>query len=825
MGLSNWAKRLWSSSQGASEAPPAAEPTAQASTDAHAQASRAMELIHAGDFAGAARALGEVLRLRGDDDAARLNLAFCLDALGRVGESMTQLRHVLGRDPNSFDAHYMLAGALERAGRPAESVDHLRRAVQLRPEFAAARIDLCRTLAASGRADEAKQAILDGLAQQPDNADFHHYRGNLEMAAGDAKAAMACYERALSLHPGYAEVLANLGLAHQALGDLDLALARFDEALALAPQIANVHLNRGLVLKLRGNVAESELALRRALEIEPDNAETLNQFGVVLQQQGKLAAAADQYRRAITLRPDLPGAYGNLGLTLFELDRVPEAIDMYRRGLAVRPLATTHDNLGIALQRVGAIDEAIEQYQMALAIDPDNLNTRCNLGAALADGRGPLPAIAAYRDILAIKPDHIVTHSNLLFNLSYDGTTTPEEYLVEARRLEEKLSREVLPRLPLGTRPRPLRVGFVSGDLRGHPVGYFLEGVIDGMDHERFELFAYSTSPTEDALTQRLKRKFSGWRLIKMLTDEQSARAIRDDRIDVLVDLAGHTGLNRLPVFAWRPAPVQVSWLGYFASTGLRCMDFILADPWCVPVGTESAFTEQVWRLPDTRLCFTPPADDAAPVVADLPALANGYVTFGCFQRMPKVNDKVMALWGRVFERMPTARLLLKSQQLARPSFVEQTLARLAEVGISANRVIAQPPSGRLDYLAAHAKVDIILDTFPYTGGTTTCEALWMGVPTLTLAGRSMLERQGVAMMSSAGLPDWVAQTPDEYVDKAVEFAMATDELARLRRRLREHVRGSPMFDTRRFVAHFQDALEGMWDSVKARQESSLSGS
>lgn len=825
MGLSNWAKRLWPSSQRESQSAPSVEASRQASTDALTLAARAMEQIQAGDFAAASRSLGEVLRTRGEDDAARLNLAFCLDVIGRVGESMTQLRHVLGRDPDSFDAHYMLAGALERAARPGEAVDHLRRAVQLRPEFVAARVDLCRTLAATGKADEARQSILQGLAQQPDTPDFHHYLGNLEVAGGNAKAAIAHYERALSLRPGYAEVLANLGLAHQALGDFDQALARFDEATARAPQMAIAHVNRGLVLKAEGRVVESELALRRALEIEPDNAETLNHFGVVLQQQGKLAAAAEQYERAIKLRPDLPGAYGNLGLTLYELDRVPEAIDMYRRGLAVRPLATTHDNLGIALQRVGAIDEAIEQYEKALAIDPDNLNTRCNLGAALADGRGPRSAIAAYRDILAIKPDHIVTHSNLLFNLSYDGTTTPDEYLVEARRLEEKLSREVLPPVLLKTRPRPLRIGFVSGDLREHPVGYFLEGVIDGMDHKRFELFAYSTSPTEDALTQRLKRKFSGWRLIKMLTDEQAARAIRDDRIDVLVDLAGHTGLNGLPVFAWRPAPVQVSWLGYFASTGLRCMDFIVADPWCVPSGAESAFTEQVWRLPDTRLCFTPPAHDAAPVVAELPALTNGHVTFGCFQRMPKVNDEVLALWGRVFERVPTARLLLKSQQLARPSFVEQTIARLAEVGISADRVTAQPPSGRLDYLAAHAKVDIILDTFPYTGGTTTCEALWMGVPTLTLAGRSMLERQGVAMMSSAGLADWVAQTPDDYVEKAAAFAMATDELAQLRRGLREHVRGSPMFDTRRFVEHFQDALEGMWNSVKTRQESSPSGS
>lgn len=775
---------------------------------------RAIALLEAGRLLEAADAFRHAVEVAPDSAANRVNLAYALQQTGAEDEAASHLQRAVALDAANFDARYMLAGALERRGDYAGAAEQLAKAVELQPGFEEARSQFCRVLAAAGDTDAAKAAIEQALERNPRNAEFHHYRGNLLLGQGDSAQAILSFAEALALRPDYAEVHGNLGLALHARAEYDAAAASFERAFAIAPELsAEMQLRLAATRKAQGRLGMAAELLQRLLDAEPDHAEALNQLGVVLQEQGLLDRAISCYWRAIGLQPDRPGAYGNLGLAFYEQGDVNEAVATYRRGLAVSPLATTHDNLGIALQRQGAVDEAIEQYRLALALDPDNLNTRCNLGAALADGQGPHAAIAAYRDILAVKPEHLVAHSNLLFNLSYDEETTAAGYLAEARRFDAKLARSSLPPPTADVTAgvdRPLRIGFVSGDLRGHPVGYFLEGIIEHLDRRRFELYAYATLPTEDALTDRIKQHFAGWRLIKGESDEAAARAIREDGIDILIDLAGHSGQNRLGVFAWRPALVQLSWLGYFASTGVAAMDYVLADPVCVPPGSERLFTERIWRLPHTRLCYTP-LGEHVPAVADLPARQRGHLTFGCFQRLPKVNDKVLALWGRVFEELPTAHLLLQSPQLARPRFVDEILQRLARVGIVRERVTVRPPAHRDAYLATYAEVDVVLDTFPYTGGTTTCEALWMGVPTLTLAGESMLARQGAALLAAAGLHEWVAVDTDDFVRKAAALTAHTTRLAQLRAGLREQVRGSPLFDTRLFARHFQAALLGMW--------------
>jgi protein O-GlcNAc transferase len=285
----------------------------------------------------------------------------------------------------------------------------------------------------------------------------------------------------------------------------------------------------------------------------------------------------------------------------------------------------------------------------------------------------------------------------------------------------------------------------------------------------------------------------------------------------VLLDLSGHTAKNRLPMFAWKPAPVQVSWLGYFASTGVAEMDYLLADATGVPHQHQSHFSETVWYLPDTRLCFTPPNTDLA--VTPLPSLSNGFVTFGCYQNLAKVTDEVLNVWGRIFAALPQARLRLVSKYLKDPSVVAQLQLRLQQCGIAASRISLHGAIPRQDYLASHAGVDMVLDTFPYPGGTTTCESLWMGVPTLTLAGDTLLSRQGASLMTAAGLPDWIATSEDDYVAKAIAFSQNVPQLATLRAGLREQVRTSPLFDAPRFAKHFEQALWEMW---QAKQERSV---
>ena len=821
MGLSAWIKGLPSLGRG--PRPLARTPLAAVVNDAPQKdaatgdidpAKLGVSLLQSGKLAAAADAFRKAVAQAPQSAANHVNLAYALQELGSGADAVVYLRQAIVLDPGSFDAHYMLGGALEGLGEHAAAAEHLRQAVVLKPEFEPARAELCRALVASGDTAEARAAIKEAIAFNPRHADFHHYLGNVCLSESHAEAAVASYLRALELQPNYAQVHGNLGIALHAQQQYDAAAASFERALEIDASLIDVHVKLAQTRKAQGRLEDAAQSLQRALDARPNDAEALNQMGTVLQEQGQLERATAYYLRAIELAPEQPGAYGNLGLALYEQGKVGEAVEAYRRGLAVRPLATTHDNLGIALIKQGAVDEAIEHYRAALALDPDNLNTRCNLGAALADVGGPRDAIAAYRHILTLKPDHLIAHSNLLFSLAYDDKSSVEDYLAEARRFDAKLTREPLePRaLPVvGGVPRPMRVGFVSGDLRGHPVGYFFEGIIDHLDRDRFELYAYSTSPTEDALTARIKPRFARWHLIKGRRAEDAANTIREDGVDVLIDLAGHSGLNALQVFAFRPAPVQVSWLGYFASTGVSAIDYVLADALCVPPGNERQFTEKVWRLPQTRLCYTPPQHEAAPAVAALPALQRGHVSFGCFQRLPKINDEVLALWGRVFAAVPTAHLVLQCPQMARPRFVEEMLRRLAEVGMAAERVSVRPPAHYAQYLSSYADVDIVLDTFPYTGGTTTCEALWMGVPTLTLAGETMLARQGVSMLGCAGLAEWVAETPADYVAKAVAFAGDIPRLAHLRSGLREQVRSSPLFDTRLFAHRLEAALVGMW--------------
>jgi predicted O-linked N-acetylglucosamine transferase (SPINDLY family) len=359
----------------------------------------------------------------------------------------------------------------------------------------------------------------------------------------------------------------------------------------------------------------------------------------------------------------------------------------------------------------------------------------------------------------------------------------------------------------------------VSGDLRAHPVGYFLEGVLAALAAEaagRLELVAYPSQVRDDPVAQRIRARCHGWHSAVGLSDERLAQRIRDDGIDILIDLSGHTRHHRLPLFAWKPAPVQATWLGYFATTGVAAIDYLIADPWTLPESEEANFTETIWRLPQTRLCFTAP--DVKLDVGPLPALRNGYLTFACCNNLTKMTDAVVALWARVLAAVPASRLFLRSPQLGNDAERRRVVARFAACGMGADRLLLEGVVPRAEYLATYQQVDIALDPFPYPGGTTTAEALWMGVPVLTLAGRSFLSRQGVGLLMNAGLPEWIATDADDYLARAVSHASDLGRLAALRNGLRPQVLASPLFDAPRFARHFEAALRAMWQRWCAQQ-------
>jgi protein O-GlcNAc transferase len=343
-------------------------------------------------------------------------------------------------------------------------------------------------------------------------------------------------------------------------------------------------------------------------------------------------------------------------------------------------------------------------------------------------------------------------------------------------------------------------------------VGYFAEGALTSLAQNasgRLELFAYPSHSCTDAVAERIKASCRGWCSLVGVSDEAAALRIREDSIDILIDLSGHTAHNRLPLFAWKPAPVQVSWLGYFATTGVEAIDYLVADPWTLPESQETNFTEKIWRLPETRLCFTVPNEDAD--ITPLPALRNGYVTFASFNHMSKLNDDVAALWARVLDAVPHSRLLLKAKQLTEASVRQRAVNLFAARGIDPARLVLEGPVSRSEYFLAYQRVDIALDPFPYPGGTTTVEALWMGVPVLTLAGDRFLSRQGIGLLMNAGLPQWIADSPKDYVARAALHANDLNALADLRTRLRGQVLRSPIFDAPRFASHLEAALREMW--------------
>lgn len=755
--------------------------------------------------------------LRPDETTPHVNLGFALMEQGLMDEARQSLDEAVRLQPANADALYMLGAIAMSRGEPERAIEQFDKALVANPDFEIVYGELCRACFRADRLDEACSVTKRGIERFPASAELHCFLGNLLVARKEFAAAVPVFEKTLSLRPDFAEALFGMGLALRGCGRLDEAAKSCRRAIVVKADSAEAHYNLGLVLKDQGQLGDATQSYQRALALNPTFASAYNELGLALKEQGKLEEGAESCRQALKLAPNHAATYCNLGLIYQEQGKLEVAIEYYLKAIALDPnFATAHNNLACALQKQGKLDAAVESYRHALTLDPGSIEIHNNLGITLLLLGSHDEAIQLFRKALSLDPECIEARGNLLFVLSYHSGHGVTEYLEEARQYGRTLSARARPYAAWKTGKddpdvRPLRIGLVSGDLRNHPVGYFLESILPHLESARITLVAYPTRSSEDDLTARIKPRFAAWHSLVGLNDEAAARRIHEDGIHILVDLAGHTADNRLPVFAWKPAPVQATWLGYFASTGVAEIDYLLADPYSVPEAHQSRFTENIWYLPDTRLCFTPPAATPTLSVAPPPASNAGYITFGCFQNLTKLNESVLAAWGRIFHDLPSARLRLQSKQLNSQALRDDILRRLDGVGISASRVAVHGQSTREDYLSAHAEVDIILDTFPYTGGTTTCEALWMGVPTLTLAGDALIERQGASMLSSAGLQDWIASDMDEYVGLALHHAMDIAGLMQLRLGLRQKVLASPLFDAPRFATNLEKALQDMW--------------
>jgi predicted O-linked N-acetylglucosamine transferase (SPINDLY family) len=573
----------------------------------------------------------------------------------------------------------------------------------------------------------------------------------------------------------------------------------------------------GNAFRAQGQTDQAIAHYERALSLHPDFAEAHNNLGLALAARGRIDQAIAHYERALSLHPDYAKAHNNLGLALAARGRIDQAIAHYERALSLNPDdALAHNNLGNALRARGQTDQAIAHYERALSLNPDDALAHHNLGSVLMlQGRIDL-AFPHYERALSLWPDNVAAYHSLLLILNYatdkDPAAVYAAHLDFARRWEAPLAEFIQPPANDLSRERRLRIGYVSCDFRQHSVGYFIEPVLAHHDHDRFEIFCYSNHLQEDEITERLKSHVDHWRRLVGLSDEQVANQIRADQIDILVDLNGHIGSNRLLVFARKPAPIQVTWLGYPNTTGLSAMDYRLTDRFADPPGmTEHLHSEKLIRLPECFSCYQPPRD--APEVSRLPAREKGYVTFGSFNNMAKITPEVIAVWVRILQSIPGSRLTLKNPALGGNAMQQTVRKTFTESGITPERLelLGHDPSPRA-HLERYRSIDIGLDPFPYNGATTTCEALWMGVPVVTLAGQTHAGRVGVSQLSNLGLTEFIGNTTEEYVAIAVRLARDLDRLSPLRAELRSRMAASPLMEAQRFTKNLERAYREMWD-------------
>jgi len=583
---------------------------------------------------------------------------------------------------------------------------------------------------------------------QPDSPEHHYSLGNALLGQGKYLEAITHYKYALSTKPHFSEAHNNLGLAYKEQGLTDKAISCYEKALECRYGNAIAHYNLGSALKDIGKFPEAKLHLDEAINLDPEYIPAYNNRGILLQEQGKSYEAIQDYQKALSINPDFVDA---------------------------------HVNLGVAQYVLGNIDGAIARYKKAISIDPSRFLVHSNLLIAM----------------------------NCMPNLS--ATDVYAEHKKYARKFELPLLRLIQPHQNNQTLERRLRIGYLSPDFRKHSVAYFIEPVFRNHDKQDYEIFCYYCNTARDSITRRLRSLVDHWINVSGGSDEMVAQQIRNDRIDILVDLAGHTANNRLPVFARKPAPLQVSWLGYLNTTGLSGMDYRLTDSSAnTPGATDAYHTEELYRLPHSQWCYQPPQN--APYITSLPMLTNGYITFASLHILAKVTPFIIDLWSKILSAVPKARLLIVASGLEQQDERDRLSARFEQNGVDTGQLEYHGYRSFEDYLELHNKIDVNLDVFPYTGGTTTCHSLWMGVPVITMVGEPVISRGGASLLSVLGLDELVASSPEEYVEIAVRLAGNSERISKLRSALRPMMTTSPLTDAQLFTRNLEHAYRTMWE-------------
>jgi len=714
------------------------------------------------------------------DQSVQIGLAH--HQVGRLTEANDAYQQALAVNPNHPDALHLLGMIAHQIGDHSLAVELIGMAISISPSSSNYYCNLGTVLQAQGKFDQAIASFRQALALDSNNAVIHYNLGHALQLQGQLQAAVASYRAAIALSPEQVEAYSNLGHTLRELGELDQAVESYRQAVLLAPAFAEMHFN----------------------------------LGTALNAQGKFDAAIDSYRQAIALSANYAQAYCNLGAALLAQKRFDEAVASYQQAIAINPdFGDAYYNLGNAFQAQDKLEEAIASYRRALELQPDLVEVYCNLGNALrAQGRLN-EAVVCYQKALGIKPDYASAYSNLLFLLSYHAETSPADYLSRAHgwelacipaEIRQAARTKNFERLPLSG--RRLKIGYVSGDFRKHAVSYFIEQIFAQHDRARIELFAYSNNRYRDAVTERLNKLADHWIPIAAMSDAEVCARMEADQLDVLIDLSAHSAHNRLGVFARRAAPVQATYL-YFGSTGLTEMDYWIGDEVLTPPELDNHFSEQVWRLPRTWLSYQTIAEAPRP---NWQPAKDGAICLGSFNNLGKITPHTLQLWAEILHVLPEAHLLLKNKDLADEGNRKRILVELGAHGIAANRVDLQPATDWADYMAQHDRLDIALDPVGgHGGGTSTCDALWMGVPVIHLLGEHVGARFAASLLSAIGHSEWIAHSEAEYIEKVINLARDIELRKQLRCSQRDKMARSQLCDARGLAQALESAYANMF--------------
>jgi protein O-GlcNAc transferase len=784
------------------------------------------------------------------DINGKLREATLLHKSGRFAEAEDVYKEILVFVPDHADILNLLGLAVFQKGEYSPAEGFIKKAIRINPSNPLYFINLGNALHGLNKENEAANAYLQALAIHPDHAEALNNLGNVYYVQGKMDESLSCYKRAIKLNENNPDACNNLGIVLRKLGRPDEAVSILRKALKLKPDHALALNSLGMALKEQNRFAEAigyyhkslkiqsepdtynnlALALQadgrpdeavsaclEALEVYPENSGIYVVLGGLLKSHGRPEEAMSSYRKALSINPDHAETYNSMGDVLSGQGKTGKAILCFEKALRLKPDDfKIYLNLGNAFKNQGKMSMAVEAYKRVLEIEPGCAPACNNLAGALLRQGKLEEAIKSYQEAVAIQPDYAVAHSNLLFTYNYQNHMDPEWLFSQHRNwakthtLSKGGNTGFIP--SIGSTDRKIRIGYCSPDFRTHSVAYFLEAIIKAHDRSEFETFCYSDVTRPDEVTRMFSRSVDCFTNVAGIDNTAVAEQIRRDKIHILVDLAGHTAGYRIPLFSIKPAPIQVSYLGYPNTTGLTSMDYRLTDARADPPGlTDHLYSEKLVRLPHTFLCYTPP--ERSPEIETAANRDSGRIIFGSFNNRAKITPGVVKAWAKILTQVPDGRIILKSRVFADPETRNLLIDFFMENGVERGRIelVSHIPS-MFGHLQLYNRIDIGLDTFPYNGTTTTCEALWMGVPVITLAGKTHRSRVGASLLSNVGLEEFIAESVEDYVEKGVSLANDVKKCKSLHRDLRPRMTRSFLMDSARFIRSLEKAYHWMFN-------------